>query len=64
MSNSEVLMSLLSDKNEIDHNKFIEKIMDNPKEKEEEEEISIQQLRKGSWFKKMPNQKDDDFKEK
>ena len=63
MSNSEVLMSLLSDKNEIDHNKFIEKIMDNPKEKEEEE-ISIQQLRKGSWFKKMPNQKDDDFKEK
>jgi len=64
MSNSEVLISLLSDKNEIDHNKFIEKIMDNPKEKEEEEEISIQQLRKGSWFKKMPNQKDDDFKEK
>lgn len=64
MSNSEVLMSLLSDKNEIDHNKFIEKIMDDPKEKEEEEEISIQQLRKGSWFKKMPNQKDDDFKEK
>ena len=64
MSNSEVLMSLLSDKNEIDNNKFIEKIMDNPKEKEEEEEISIQQLRKGSWFKKMPNQKDDDFKEK
>lgn len=65
MSNSEVLMSLLSDKNEIDHNKFIEKIMDNPKEnKEEEEEMTIQQLRKGSWFKKMPNQKDDDFKEK
>jgi len=59
MSNSEVLMSLLSDKNEIDHNKFIEKIMDNPKEKEEEEEISIQQLRKGSWFKKMPLPKDD-----
>ena len=59
MSNSEELIQLLSDKNEIDHNKFIEKIMDNQKEEEEdiEEEIDEQSLRKGSWFRTMPEEK-------
>ena len=61
-SNSEELMSLLSDKNEIDHNKFIEKIMDNAKENEEQD-LSEKMLRRGSWFKKMPEQKEEDFKE-
>ena len=59
MSNSEELIQLLSDKNEIDHNKFIEKIMDNQKEEEEEneEEMYEQSLRKGSWFRTMPEEK-------
>ena len=59
MSNSEELIQLLSDKNEIDHNKFIEKIMDNQKEEEEEheEEMDEQSLRKGSWFRTMPEEK-------
>ena len=61
VSNSEELIQLLSDKNEIDHSKFIEKIMDNQKEKEEdEEEIDEQVLRQGSWFKVMPGQEDEE----
>ena len=57
-SNSEELISLLSDKNEIDHNKFIEKILDKPNE-DEEQDLSYQNLRQGSWFKTMPTQKED-----
>lgn len=68
-SNSEELISLMSVKNEIDHNKFIEKIMNNNEgegevKEEDEDENDIQQLRKGSWFKKIPTTKDDDPKEK
>ena len=64
-TNSEELISLMAVKNEIDHNKFIEKIRDNENETEEKDEdyTSMQSLRKGSWFKKMPSSKDDDFKE-
>ena len=64
-SNSEELISLMAVKNEIDHNKFIEKIRDNENEEEDKDEdnTSMQALRKGSWFKKMPTYKDDDFKE-
>ena len=64
-TNSEELISLMAVQNEIDHNKFIEKIRDNENETEEKDEdyTSMQSLRKGSWFKKMPSNKDDDFKE-
>jgi hypothetical protein len=62
VSNSEELINLLSDKNEIDHNKFIEKIMDNPNEKINENEKKERTSRitiRESWFKKMPNPKND-----
>ena len=62
-SNSEELISLMSDKNEIDHNKFIENILENANEGEEQD-LSIQSLRKGSWFKSMPTQRDEDSKYK
>ena len=60
-SNSEELISLLSDKNEIDHNKFIENILDKPNE-DEEQDMTYQNLRKGSWFKTIPAQKEEDPK--
>ena len=53
MSNSEELISLMSDKNEIDHNKFIEKFMDNVNE---DDSTSVHSLRRGSWFKKNPEE--------
>lgn len=63
-SNSEELISLLSDKNEIDHNKFIEKILEDGEDnKTNNEDESMQSLRRGSWFKRMPNQKDEDSKD-
>ena len=58
ISNSEEeLMNIMSYKNEIDHNTFIENIMENNNELEEQDEINA--LRKGSWFRKMPTQKED-----
>ena len=58
ISNSEEeLMNIMSYKNEIDHNTFIENIMENNNELDEQYEINA--LRKGSWFRKMPTQKED-----
>ncbi len=65
-SNSEELISLMSVKNEIDHNKFIEKMLEddeNDKQNEDEDINSMQSIRRGSWFKRMPTQKDEDFKD-
>ena len=53
MSNSEELMSLMSDKNEFDHKKFIEKIMDNVNE---DDFTSVHSIRRGSWLKKNPDE--------
>lgn len=61
ISNSEELISLMSDKNGIDHNKFIENIMDNANDNPE---ASLQNVRKGSWFKQIPEPKEEDSKEK
>ena len=60
ITNYEEIVNLISDKNEIDHNKFIKKIMDNPKEKknQKEEDKSMISLRNGSWFNNIPDQKD------
>ena len=50
ISNSEEeLINIMSYKNEIDHSTFIEDIMEDNNEKDE-----AKQLKKGSWFKKMP----------
>ena len=58
ISNSEKeLMNIMSYKNEINHSTFIENIMEAPGEVEEQDEIN--NIRKGSWFRKMPSQKDD-----
>ena len=60
ISNSEEeLMNIMSYKNEIDHNTFIENIMDNPNNDESEGKENIDELKSGSWFKKMPLPKDD-----
>ena len=42
---------MMSYKNEIDHNIFIENIMENNNENNEQDEIK--ELRKGSWFKNI-----------
>ena len=52
LSNSEEeLINMMSYKNEIDHNIFIENIMENNNENNEQDEIK--ELRKGSWFKNI-----------
>ena len=63
-SKAEELINLMSVKNEIDHNKFIEKILEDGEDnKTNNEDESMQSLRRGSWFKRMPNQKDEDSKD-
>ena len=58
ISNSEEeLMNIMSYKNEINHSTFIENIMENTNEVDEPEETN--NLRKGSWFRKMPTKNDD-----
>ena len=53
ISNSQELINLMSDKNGIDHNKFIAKIMiyDN-----DEDQKNLRLIRRGSWFKVKPSQ--------
>ena len=54
-NSEEELMNIMSNKNEIDHSTFIENIMDDKNNEEED----IVALRKGSWFRHMPTQKED-----
>lgn len=64
-SNSEELIKLMSVKS-INHNKYIENILEKANEDEDEEQdqdLTIQSLRKGSWFKSMPKQTDEDSKD-
>ena len=56
-SEEEELMNLMSYKNEIDHNTFIENIMENNNDVNEHDELN--ELRKGNWLKKVPTQKDE-----
>ena len=53
----EELMNLMSYKNDIDHNTFIENIMENNNETNGEKEINAK--RRISWFKRVPTQKED-----
>lgn len=56
---SDDIINIISNKNEIDHSKFIEDILeDNDNDKVEN------RLRRASWFKKEPNTKDDNVKGK
>lgn len=56
---SDDLINIISSKNEIDHTKFIEDILENDDNKKE-----ISRLRKGSWFKKAPTTNEDNIKDK
>lgn len=58
ISNSEEeLMNIISYKNEIDHKSFIENIMDDDNNIEENDDK--EELNKSSWFKEMPMPKED-----
>ena len=54
-NSEEELMNIMSCKNEIDHSTFIENIMED-KDPYEEDIVSI---RRGSWFRSLPGQKDE-----
>ena len=50
-------MNIISYKNEIDHKSFIENIMDDDNNIEENDDK--EELNKSSWFKEMPMPKED-----